>query len=331
MSDEKAGVVLLNMGGPDSLDDVPAYLLNIFRDPAILDMPLGFLVRPWLSRLIAKKRASASADRYRQIGGKTPLNGIAAKQAEVIQGLLEQKDIEAVVFPGMRYWHPFTEEAMRHFVKEHVDVVVALSMYPAYSRATSGSSLKEFERMMKKHLPGVPFTQIEEWAALPAYVEFLAQQIVLALESLGPEMWPKTAVLFSAHSVPVKLIERGDPYQKQVEQTFHRVGEKLPKGLKTVLGWQSAVGPAQWLEPDSKHLAAAIRREGVENLVVVPLGFVAENIETLWDIEIDLKSFAVKQGFRRFVRIACPNDDAGVMHGLADLIAKALGEDNHDH
>lgn len=329
MADAKIGVVLLNMGGPDSLDDVPAYLLNIFRDPDILDMPLGVLVRPWLSRLIVKKRAAASAERYRRIGGKTPLNAIAEKQAKIIQDALAKMEILAVVAPGMRYWHPFTEEAILQFSKEKTELVVALSMYPAYSHATSGSSIKNFWHMMKKHLPGVPYAQIAQWPALPAYVEFMNEKITGAIQALGPEALPKTAVLFSGHSVPVKLIERGDPYQQQMEETYRRVCERLPREVKTALGWQSAFGPAKWLEPDSKSLVSALRAEGMENLVVVPLGFVAENIETLWDIEIDLKAFAMEQGFQQVVRIACPNENEEVMRGLAELIAKAIGEDNH--
>ncbi|HPO14886.1 MAG TPA: ferrochelatase [Candidatus Hydrogenedentes bacterium] len=329
MADAKIGVVLLNMGGPDSLDDVPKYLLNIFHDPDILDMPLGFLVRPWLSRRIVKKRAAASAERYRQIGGKTPLNAIAEKQAKVIQDALVKMEVPSVVVPGMRYWHPFTEEAIKQFVREKVELVVALSMYPAYSNATSGSSFKNFRYIMKRHLPGVPFTQIVQWPNLPAYVEFMRENVTTSLQSIGSDAWPKTAVLFSGHSVPVKRIKRGDPYQKQMEETYRLVCERLPREVKTVLGWQSAFGPAKWLEPDSKSLVSAIRAEGMEHLVVVPLGFVAENSETLWDIEIDLKTFALEQGFRQFVRIACPNEDGAVMRGLAELIAAAIGENSH--
>jgi ferrochelatase len=325
MADEKLGVVLLNMGGPDALDDVPPYLLNIFRDPFILDMPLGFLVRPWLSRIIVKKRAQASADRYRQIGGKTPLNGIAENQAVAIKKALAQRGIEAVVEPGMRYWHPFTAEAVARLANRGVHRVVALSMYPAYSHATSGSSFADFQRAVKAHLPKVPVSRVEHWAALPAYVDFLTQRTVSALDSLGTAQWPRTAVLFSAHSVPVKLIERGDPYQNHIEQTCRLVCDRLPNEIKTALGWQSAVGPAKWLEPDSKSLAATLRHQGIEHLVVVPLGFVAENIETLWDIEIDLKSHARELGFQGFVRVDCPNDDASVMDGLAELITAAIG------
>ncbi len=329
MKSGRIGVVLLNMGGPDSLEDVPPYLLNIFRDPHILDMPFGALVRPWLSRIIVKKRAAASADRYRLIGGKTPLNGITAAQAGVIKDALARRGVDATAAPGMRYWHPFTTDTLARFAREGVDAVAGLSMYPAYSSATSGSSLEEFDRAAKLLLPGVPAYRIGQWPALPAYVEFLRRGVTDALEAVGREHWRETAVLFTAHSVPMRLIRRGDPYRSHIEQTMKLVNAGLPEGVRTALGWQSAVGPAKWLEPDSKAVAAVLRSEGFSRLVVAPLGFVAENIETLWDIEIDLRAHAVELGFNTFLRVACPNDDAAVMDGLAGLVADAVKGETH--
>ncbi len=323
MAEPKLGVVLLNMGGPDSTDDVPPYLLNIFRDPCILDMPLGFLVRPWLSKIIVKRRSAASAARYVQIGGKTPLNGIARQQASVLQTILEERGVAAFVAPGMRYWHPFIDEAVQCFAAEKVDRVVALSMYPHFSSATTGSCMTELRRALKKRLPRVPLGIVSEWPQLPHYANFLARETLAALHAL-PEAKPSaTAVLFSAHGVPMRLIERGDPYRNQVQETFRMVCAKLPTDIRLALGWQSAFGPARWLEPDSKTVVAQMAKDGVQNLVVVPLGFAAENIETLWDIEIDLKSCAMENGIRCFTRVSCQNADAGVMRGLADMVMNA--------
>lgn len=323
MADRKLGVVLLNMGGPDSTADVPAYLLNIFRDPCILDMPLGFLVRPWLSKIIVKKRAAASAARYEQIGGRTPLNEIAVRQAEVIGKALEEWGIKAVVLPGMRYWHPFIGEAVQRLASEGVAQVVALSMYPHYCRATTGSCMTELRRAMNAYLPDAPLATVDRWPQLPAYASFLARETLHALHSLSGAAPASTAVLFSAHGVPMKLIQSGDPYRNQVQETFRFVCAALPPDIRVALGWQSAFGPAQWLEPDSKEVIARMAGDGVKDMVVVPLGFAAENIETLWDIEIDLKSCAEEQGIRCFLRTPCPNADQGVMRGLADLVIEA--------
>ena len=324
MADWKLGVVLLNMGGPDSTAEVPAYLLNIFRDPDIIDVPLGFLVRPWLSKLIVKRRAAESAARYERIGGRTPLNAIAQQQARVVQEALEAQGVAAVVLPGMRYWHPFIEEAVQRFKAERATRVVARSMYPHYCRATTGSCMRELRRAMKKHLPGVPLASVDSWPELRQYAGFLARETLNALHSLSGAAPDSTAVLFSAHGVPVKLIRAGDPYRNQVQETFRFVCAALPPDIRAALGWQSAFGPAQWLEPNSKEVIAGMAGDGVKNLVVVPLGFAAENIETLWDIEIDLKSFAEEQGIRRFQRIPCPNADEGVMRALAGLVMNVV-------
>jgi len=323
MTERKLGVVLLNMGGPDSTADVPAYLLNIFHDPAILDMPLGFLVRPWLSKIIVKKRATASAARYEQIGGKTPLNDIAGEQARVMQETLRAQGVDAVVLPGMRYWHPFIGEAVQSFAAEGITQVVALSMYPHYCRATTGSCMIELKRAMKTHLPGVPLVSVESWATLSPYANFLAKEILSALQSLPDAAPDSTAILFSAHGVPMRLVTAGDPYRNQVQETFRMVCAKTPPDIRVALGWQSAFGPAQWLEPNSKDVIARLAADGVENLIVVPLGFAAENIETLWDIEIDLKSCAEQHRIRGFKRIPCPNANESVMRGLAGLAVEA--------
>ena len=324
MSDRKLGVVLLNMGGPDSTADVPAYLLNIFRDPAIIDVPLGFLVRPWLSRLIVKRRAAESAARYERIGGRTPLNAIAQQQAQAIREALEAQGVAAVVLPGMRYWHPFIGEAVQRFAAEGVTQVVALSMYPHYCRATTGSCMVELRRVLRAHLPGVPLASVESWPELPQYANFLAREATKALHSLSDAAPDATAVLFSAHGVPMSLIERGDPYRNQVQETFRMVFAKLPPDIRVALGWQSAFGPAQWLEPNSKDVIAKLAADGIRKLVVVPLGFAAENIETLWDIEIDLKSCAEQHRIWNFARTPCPNADEGVMRALAGLVINAV-------
>ncbi len=320
---KKLGVVLLNMGGPDSLEAVHPYLLNILRDPFILDMPFGALVRPWLSRIIAKKRAPHSAARYVEIGGKTPLNAITQQQAEVLEKGLADLGVDACVLPGMRYWAPLTKTAVQEFSKAGMDTIVAVSMYPQYCRATTGSSLHDFRRACKRWAPQARLYTLESWPCLSAYVDFLSNSITQAVENISTTEGA-TAVLFSAHSIPVKLAQQGDPYQQQVLETYHAVCEKLSGKLHTALGWQSAAGPAKWLSPDSKTVVEQLARDGYTNLVVAPLGFVAENLETCWDMDIDLKTHAQKIGIASFVRTPCPNADKAVMQELAQQVVEIL-------
>jgi ferrochelatase len=183
--------------------------------------------------------------------------------------------------------------------------------------------MSELRRALQLRLPNTSLSAVTDWPRLPQYVDFLAKQVTRHLTQLSDSEQSRTAVLFSAHGVPVRLIEKGDPYRDHVEETFRLVCAKLPPDLHITLGWQSAFGPAQWLTPDSKNVTAQLAEEGVETLVVVPLGFAAENIETLWDIEIDLKFWAEAHGIGRFTRIPCPNADENVLRGLADLVRNA--------
>jgi ferrochelatase len=326
MTTNKTGVVLLNMGGPDSLDDIEPYLRNIFSDAAILDMPLGFLLRPFLAPAIARRRAPKSAERYRLIGGKTPLNEIARQQALALQKELSRRNIDAVVRPGMRYWHPFTEMAVEEFIASGIDRIVGLSMYPQYCRATSGSSIADFERHAKRLLPKAKRSIINSWNTLPAYTNLMAARVDAAVNKMPPEERKSCCVLFSAHSVPRKLVDRGDPYQEQVIESYEAIKAQMQTEPRMKLAFQSAIGPVKWLEPDSVTATKGLAEEGFRTLVAVPLGFVAENIETLWDIEIDLFEHAREFGFTTCERIECPNDHPAFIAGLADLVESALKE-----
>ena len=326
MTTNKTGVVLLNMGGPDSLDDIEPYLRNIFSDSAILDMPLGFLARPFLAPLIANKRAPKSAERYKLIGGKTPLNEIAQGQAAALQKELSRRGASAYVKSGMRYWHPFTANAVEEFAALGVGRVIGLSMYPQYCRPTSGSSLADFERHAKRHLPKAKRSVVSSWNRLPAYVNLMAARIDAAVNKLPEDERDSCCVLFSAHSVPQKLIDRGDPYQEQVIETYEAIKAQIKTEPRMKLAFQSAIGPVKWLEPDSVTAAESLAKEGFTTLITVPLGFVAENIETLWDIEIDLFEQAREFGFTSCRRIECPNDHPAFIAGLADLVEGALEE-----
>jgi ferrochelatase len=331
MNQKRLGVVLLNMGGPETPSDVPAYLQNIFQDPAILDLPLGFIIRPFLSRLISAKRSSISAERYREIGGRTPLTAIARKQASVMREAFSRRGVDAVVQPAMRYWPPRAREAVGRLSLKGVEQVAVISMYPAYCSATTGSSLRNFQEAMTYLFPGKKATVIDRWPELDQYATFLSEQVLNLLKRSPANDFHRIAVLFSAHSVPVKLIKKGDPYKSEIESIFHRVKSRLPEMTHCALGWQSAVGPTRWLTPDSKSIVENFSKEGLEHLLVVPLGFAAENIETVWDIDIDLKRFANALGFKSFARVSCPNDDPFVMDALVELVINAIeGERNAD-
>lgn len=322
---ETVGVVLLNMGGPESSDQLEPYLKNIFSDPAILDIPMGRVLRPVLSRLIARRRAPVAAERYRSIGGRTPLTDITVRQAAGLGEALERRGVPAVVRAGMRYAPPFTGEAVEAVAGESPDTIVGLSMYPHRCRCTSGSSVAELRHVVAGRAPEVRLVTIDSWPTLPAYVELLVDGIFRAVADVPSGARERCCVVFSAHSVPQKVIDAGDPYRDEVETTYRAVVGRLDPALRTELAFQSAVGPVEWIGPDSVDVVERLADEGYTTLIAVPLGFAAENIETLWDIELDLFDRARRFGFSERVRVDCPNDDPRFIDGLADLVVGAVG------
>ena len=314
------GVILLNMGGPDELGEIRQYLENIFLDPDIIDLPFGSLFRSRLARFIAKKRAPKSIERYKQIGGASPLNSISKKQVSMLQKALIAKGFYARVGLGMRYWKPFTRQTLEKWSQTDVNNIIALPMYPHYCRATSGSSLREFRKDVKTYLPEASVTEIKSWHDYKPYIEFIARQIFVYLSQYTTDQLQSLCVLFSAHNVPVKLIKAGDPYKDQIEQTVQLIDERLPSNIKSVLGYQSSFGPMKWLSPDSKDLVEQLYRSGIRHLIIVPMGFVAENIETVWDMDLDLIPHAKRLGMETIHRLACPNVYPIFIEGLAQLV-----------
>ncbi len=307
-------VVLLNMGGPDSLEAVRPFLENLFSDPEILRVP-GFL-RGFLARRIAARRAPRSAANYREIGGRSPLREITEAQA---------KALEAELGPGcrvhvaMRYWRPRAVEVVERLREDEPRRIVALPLYPQYSRATSGSSLADLQDALRAGGVTDPEVRIiRSWHDDPGYADALARCVREAQE--GSE---DVTVLFSAHGLPVRLIEEGDPYLDQVKGTVGAVMARLP-GLPHRLAFQSRAGPVRWLEPSVADAMRALAGEGVRKLLVVPVSFVSDHIETLHEIDIEYGELARSLGFEVFRRTPSLNTRADFIRALGGLVRSAL-------
>ncbi len=308
-------VFLLNMGGPDSLDAVRPFLQNLFSDPEILRVP-GFLRGP-LARWIAARRAPHSAENYRVIGGKSPLAEITLAQARALEGELGQG---YCVHVAMRYWHPRAEEAVRAARERGAREVVALPLYPQFSRATTGSSLGDLEEALAAQgLDALPRRVIRSWEDFPPYVEALAQCVREALAGLEG-----ATVLFSAHGLPVKMVEQGDPYLDQVHATVDAVMARLP-GVPHRLAFQSRAGPVRWLEPSVADELRALAAQGVRRLAVVPVSFVSDHIETLHEIDVEYGELARSLGFEAFVRSPSLNTRPAFIQALAELVRRRPG------
>jgi len=325
---KRVGIVLFQLGGPDSLDAVEPFLLNLFLDPDILPLgPLGLLRRP-IAKLISSRRSLPVRGRYAQIGGRSPIGPLTERQR---QGLVEAvaPHIDPVAVTAMRYWHPLTSEAVEALRKAGpLDELVLLPLYPHYSYATTLSSLKEWRRVYGNPNGGPPLRTIEHYFDHPLYIRALVQRIGSVLRQFPDSS--RIHLLFSAHGLPMSLVERGDPYPKQIEETVRLTCEQ---GAKEFSGWprthlicyQSRVGPAKWLQPPLTGTLERLGREGVKEILVVPVSFVTEHIETLHEINIEAREEARKRGIETFRMMPAVGDSPLFIDTLKDLVLRAVG------
>jgi ferrochelatase len=310
---EKTAVLLLQMGGPDSLNAVEPFLLNLFADRDIIKIGPSFL-QPFIARRIVKKRAPKVRENYRQIGGKSPLREMTCQQASALQ---EQLGDGYRCFVAMRYWKPFTDEALATIQKEGITRVVALSLYPHYSRATSGSSFNELVRANKRLRQPLSLKNIRSFFDNPLYIKALVEKIEKGLSAF-PER-SRVQLFFSAHSLPQSFIDEGDPYLDHITTTVRLVMEHFGD-ISHHLAFQSRAGPVKWLEPSTEDKLKELAALGHKEILVVPLSFVSDHIETLHEIDIEYREEARKLGITDFRRMESLNSSTAFISCLAELV-----------
>ncbi|MBM9535967.1 ferrochelatase [Desulfobulbus alkaliphilus] len=313
---KKIGVLLLNLGGPRQLEDVKPFLFNLFSDRQIIRLGPAFLQKT-LARIIAHRRAPKSREYYRRIGGGSPILEKTREQAQALEDILGQEG-DFLVRPCMRYWHPFAREALTEMAAAGVDELIALPLYPQYSLATTGSSLQDLYQTQARYGPDVPLREIRSWPAEPNYIACLAARIKEGLHRFGDQ---PVQLLYSAHSLPVRFIEEGDPYVTDLEKTIKALEEQT--GLKGELCYQSRSGPVQWIGPSTPELLARSAAAGTSNVLVVPLSFVSDHVETLYEIDIEYRQMAADLG----MRLECTrglNDDPLFIDALRNLVRTSL-------
>ena len=325
---KRVGVVLFQLGGPDSLDAVEPFLRNLFLDPDIIPMgPLGFLRGP-LARYIAKKRSASVAGRYAMIGRRSPIALLTERQRVKLSAALASF-MDPIVVTAMRYWKPFTEDAVAALkAAGKLDKLVLLPLYPHYSYATTLSSMKEWRRVYGNPAGGPPEHTIESFYSHPSYIQAVVHKIGLCLRQFPDSS--RIHLLFSAHGIPLSLVEKGDPYPKHIAETFRLVNEQGSKRYRNwpkaqVLCFQSRVGPMKWLEPSFLATMERLGQQGVTEMLVVPISFVTEHIETLHEINIEGRLDAKKWGIERFRMMPAVGDSAPFIAALTDLVLKSIG------
>jgi protoporphyrin/coproporphyrin ferrochelatase len=324
---KRVGIILFQLGGPDSLANVEPFLRNLFNDPDIIPLgPLNFIRGP-LARYIAKKRTPPVAGRYAMIGRRSPIAILTERQRiRLVQAVSPY--IDPVAVTAMRYWKPLTEDAVAALKRAgRLDELVLLPLYPHYSYATTLSSLKEWRRVYGEPLDTLPERTVEAFYDHPLYIEALVTNIGKCLRQFPDAS--RIHLLFSAHGLPMSLVEKGDPYPKHIAETIRLVCEqgaaRFPNWPKThLLCYQSKVGPAKWLEPSFLGTLEKLGHEGVKEAMVVPISFVTEHIETLHEINIDGRADAKKAGISRFRMMPAVGDSPAFIAALKDLVLRSV-------
>ena len=322
-NDKAIGVVLFQLGGPDSLETIEPFLYNLFSDPDIIDFPFAKIARKPLAKLISSNRARKIQSHYLEIGGKSPILEYTTAQARALESELN-KSLEAKVFIAMRYWHPLTEETVRAVEKKSLEELVLLPLYPQYSKTTTGSSLNEWYRQIASSpVKDVPAKLVKQFYSHPTYLDAVVEK-----RESSPKKFPPgetVHIVFSAHSVPVSVIEAGDPYKHQIEATVELVLGRGQWSHPHTLCYQSKVGASKWLQPSLHETLHHLGTQKTKSALVVPIAFVSDHVETLNEINVEAREEAQDLGIRHFEMMPGLNDSPKFIQSLAELVLEAVG------
>ncbi len=312
---EPFAVLLLNLGGPDTISAIRPFLQNLFSDRSIIKLP----IQPITARIIARSRARKVAARYLAIGGGSPILKLTQDQAQKLEEALKKTGKDCRAYVGMSYWHPFIREAVDEIEKDGFKQIIVLSMFPHYSGATTGSCLLELESILNKRKSSLKVGAIQSWYDDKRYLDALAESVEDGLTRFTES----PTVLFSAHSLPQDFVDRGDPYPKHLDATIQGVLDRIGP-VKWSLAFQSRSGPVKWMEPQTDNVIKEMGDSGVKNLLVVPISFVSDHIETLYEIDIQYKKQALDHGVEKFERSPSLNSSSLFIEALAGITSKRL-------
>jgi ferrochelatase len=317
----RVAVVLFNLGGPDCPEAIKPFLLNLFRDPAILRVPP--FVRPILAQVIARARVKPATENYAILGGKSPLLELTQEQGTALDAALAGTGVEAKCFIAMRYWHPFSDEAARAVREWNPDELLLLPLYPQFSTTTTGSSLIAWREAAVKAGLARKVTTLCCWFGDAGYIEATAAIVRRALDAARAECAAPVRVLFSAHGLPETIVRNGDPYQYQVQTTVAGVVAALgEEGLDHTVCYQSRATPQKWLDPSTEVVIEQAAHDKVA-VLVVPIAFVSEHSETLVELDVEYRELAEKMGVPGYFRAPAQNSDAGFIAALAGLVTSS--------
>jgi ferrochelatase len=313
------GIVVAQFGGPATLAEVEPFIRSIFADPHLVPLPGGTRTRSVLSSLVAKARAPRSRANYAAIGGGSGIAATTHGQADALGAALSSRGHDVVVAVALRHGQPDTEHAVDHLLSAGVDRIVLLPLFPQYSTSTTGSSEAELRRVVGARGAAIPISVIRSWCDNPSYLEAQARLVGEMLAELPEADIGRALLVFSAHGLPRRVVDRGDPYPEEIEASVAGVIERIPQPPEHVIAYQSRVGPMKWIGPDVTDVVVAAAEEGRTWLGVVPIAFVSEHVETTYELDIELRACAAEAGIHEFHRSRCFDVDPMVGPMLADV------------
>lgn len=315
----KTAVVLMNLGGPDSLEAIEPFLYNLFQDPDIFKIPFG---QKLFTKLISSRRAPKVAEKYKLIGGKSPINEWTEKQRSMLELNLREVNKNIDVHTAMRYWHPLTKEVAGKIVRADYDKIILLPLYPHYSITTTGSSFNEWKRVYEGDENKLE--HICTYYDNPKYVKALNERLDQTLERFPEKAKDDVQIVFSAHGTPVSLVKKGDPYSDHIKTTVEEVMKARNYSHKHHLCFQSRVGPVKWLQPYTDEMIEQLAEEGKKHLLIVPISFVSDHIETSFELDIEYREVADEAGIENYIVMYGLNDSETFIEALTDLVKEKL-------
>lgn len=315
----RIAVVLLNLGGPDSLEAIEPFLYNLFCDPDIFRLPFG---QKMLANFISSKRAPKVAEEYKLIGGKSPINEWTELQRSMLEKELRNVSENIDVHIAMRYWKPLTDETVAKVEAGNYDKIILLPLYPHYSITTIGSSFNEWDRHYKGDKSKLIY--IGNYQTNEKYIAALNQRIDETILRFPENVRKDIQLVFSAHGTPVSLVKKGDPYSMQIKETVEAVMKTRNYSHPHHQCFQSKVGPMKWLEPATDTMIEDLSAAGKKNLLIIPISFVSDHVETLFELDIEYRHVADKCGIENYIVMNGLNDSQLFIEALAELVKSKI-------
>ncbi len=315
----KIAVVLFNLGGPDSIEAIEPFLYNLFCDPDIFNLPFG---QKLFAKLISSRRAPKVAGEYKLIGGKSPINEWTEKQRSLLEESLRNNYESIDVYTAMRYWNPLTKEVVANVENKNYDKIILLPLYPHYSITTTGSSFNEWSRHFKGDRSKLIF--VNDYYLHQKYLEAINQRIDETVLCFPENVRKEIQIVFSAHGTPISLVKKDDPYSKHIKQTVEAVMKLRKHSHDHHLCFQSKVGPMKWLEPATAKMIEGLASQNKKNLLIVPISFVSDHVETLFELDIEYRHVAEKVGIENYIVMKGLNDSQLFIEALSDIVKEKL-------